>query len=171
MSAPVDTPDLNAVLTKMQQQQEEINTLKTSLVNKDAKLSEFTATKSKEMQGLLDGIYSYLESLGISPASLERFKSSLATAAEKGEEHPVFEMMCQASEQSKQRATELEGMRIEYEDMKKKATGGEFGSENARVNLSKRPHDEISTTPGDIWDEFETIMKAENGMQGETSKL
>eukprot|EP00961_Rhodomonas_salina_P282775 3821389-Rhodomonas_salina.1 len=133
------------------------------VTNKDAKLSEFTATKSKEMQGLLDGIFRYLDELGVSPESVGRFKESLQTAAQKGEQHQVFELMCHASEQSVKRATEMEAMRIEYEEMKKKVIGGgQFGSEEARMSGTKRGNEEISKG-GDIWDEFESMMKQENG--------
>eukprot|EP00961_Rhodomonas_salina_P079677 1070652-Rhodomonas_salina.1 len=66
-AADAVTPDLNAVLTKMQQQQQEIEKLQQMVTDKDTKLSEFTATKSKEMQGLLQGIFRYLDELGVSP--------------------------------------------------------------------------------------------------------
>eukprot|EP00961_Rhodomonas_salina_P299397 3938904-Rhodomonas_salina.2 len=83
-AADASSPDLNAVLTKMQQQQQEISALQARLSEKENKLSEFTATKSKEMQGLLDGIFRYLDELGVSAASVDRFKESLSTAAQKG---------------------------------------------------------------------------------------
>eukprot|EP00961_Rhodomonas_salina_P299398 3938904-Rhodomonas_salina.3 len=74
--------------------------------------------------------------------------------------------MCHASEQSVKRATEMEKMRIEYEDMKKKVIGGgEFASEDARVAGVKRGSEEMSKG-ADIWDEFETMMKQENGVKG-----
>jgi hypothetical protein len=165
MAAPPgsgDTADLNAILSKIQQQQEEINALRARLSEKDSKLAAFTETKAKEMQSLLEGINAYLDSLGISEPSLQRFKSSLHNAAAVGEQHPVFDLVCQASEKSSRSAVELEKLRVEHESLKQKLNGGEFASESARVTGAKRDSTQISTG-GDIWDEFEQSMLQQNG--------
>jgi hypothetical protein len=158
--------DLNAVLSKLQQQEDEINTLRARLADRDAKLATFTQTKAKEMQSVIDGMNAYLDSLGIGDASLKRFKDSLANAATIGESHPVFDLVCQASEKSSRSAAELEKLRIEHEELKKRLNGGEFGKEDARMTNAgnKRDSSQISTG-GDIWDEFEQAMLVQNGMQ------
>jgi hypothetical protein len=163
--APSEGADLNAILSKIQQQQDEIGQLRARLSEKDAKLASFTETKAKEMQSLLQGINAYLDSLGISETSLQRFKTSLHNAAAVGEQHPVFDLVCQASEKSTRSAVELEKLRVEHEALKQKlnASGGEFASESQRMAGTKRDSSQISTG-GDIWDEFEQSMLQQNGM-------
>eukprot|EP00961_Rhodomonas_salina_P282300 3814404-Rhodomonas_salina.1 len=63
------------------------------------------------------------------------------------------------------RTSELERMRLENEELKKKVHGGEFAHEGERLAGTKRGSDEISSKPMDIWDEFENVMMQENGLK------
>eukprot|EP00961_Rhodomonas_salina_P163108 2196991-Rhodomonas_salina.1 len=120
------------------------------------------------MRALVDGMKQWLETLPIKNEEMrEKFQQGLHRMADRGEDNPIFDVLCTASEQGMMRTSELERMRIENEELKKKVHGGEFANEGERLSGTKRGSDEISSKPMDIWDEFESVMMQENGLKRE----
>ena len=116
------------------------------------------------MRALVDGMVKWLSTLPVKDEETRKqFEQGLYRVADRGENNAIFDVLCTASEQSVTRASELEKLRIEHEDLKKKLNGGQFASEDARVSGVKRSSDEISSAPTDIWTEFEQIMMRANG--------
>ena len=125
------------------------------------------------MHALLENIVSqWLTSLNTNDESVkDKFKEGLKRMADRGENNPIFDVLCCASEQSVTRATELEKLRIEHEELKKRTlnTGGDFASENSRFSGNKRSSDSMDPDAPvvykDIWDEFEHTMLENNGIR------
>jgi len=182
MSAPVDSsptssgqPDMGAILTRLQELEERNKALSAQVDAKEAKLTTLTASKSKEMHALLENIVSqWLTSLNTTDESVkDKFKEGLKRMADRGENNPIFDVLCCASEQSVTRATELEKLRLEHEDLKKRTLNshghGEFASHDSRMTGGKRGAESMDTDEEpmhkDIWDEFEHTMLQNNGLR------
>lgn len=159
-------PDLNGIMTKLQELEAKCRQYENELQQKDAKLQAITVNKSKEMRALVDGMVKWLETLPVKDEDTRKqFEHGLYRMADRGESNPIFDVLCTASEQSVTRASELEKLRIEHEDLKKRTNGGQFASEDARLAGTKRGSELISSGPPDLWSEFEQTMMQANGVR------
>ncbi len=70
------------------------------------------------MRALVEGMVKWLATLPVKDdETRKQFEHGLYRMAERGESNPIFDVLCTASEQSVTRASELEKLRIEHEEV------------------------------------------------------
>lgn len=165
-TVPATAPnDLEALLNKLQSLEQRCQTYEQELQKRDEKLQTFTANKSIEMRALMDGLRKWLETLPLKNDELrQQIETGLVHMADRGEENAIFKVFCTASEQSLTRASEMEKLRIENEELKQRVGGGQFAREEDRLSGVKRDAPEADSRPKDIWEDFEMSMRQENGL-------
>ena len=163
----------NTKLSETANKAEQENSALRSALEKEKLSNEtFKEEKRKEMMGLWTGLEQWLSTLPINDTvQMQKMKDGLYSLAQKGEKHPIYEMMCHASDQHTTNVNQLEKIRKEHEELKAKMKGGggQFGDENTRMqNTSlKRTSDEMMSTDSvsnvnDIWSDFTQILSNEN---------
>ena len=159
----------NTKLTESASKAEQENaTLHSALEREKISNETFKEEKRKEMLGLWTGLEQWLSTLPINDAAqMQKMKDGLYGLAQKGEKHPIYEMMCHASEQHITNVNELERIRKEHEELKAtmKGGGGQFGNEESRMKNLKRNNEQMMSTDsggGDMWSDFTRILTEEN---------
>ena len=165
-----EKPDISSLLSHVNTLEQERATLKQEreklesiLQSKSEQLNKFQESKRTEMKAKLDTMISdWLKDIDVGDETVKKeFMTGMDRLVnETKEDSGVWQVMCCASAAHKQRVTEIQRLKDEFNDIKTKAEAGTFKSEDARI-VGKRKDPE--TASRDIWTEFEGYMKS-NGV-------
>jgi chromosome segregation ATPase len=173
-TAASSKPELNSILSQVQNLQTDREKLMRELEFAKQKVEKLTEGKRVEMKQCLDTVIAkWLEESVENEANRTNFKQGLERLVkDTAEDSGVWQVVVCASAAHARRATEMEKLRLEYEQLKSKASG-DFGSEASR----KRSREESGggAIPGvgesegrggedksDFWFGFEDSMRGKS---------
>jgi len=160
--AEAEKPDLTSVLSHVSVLETEKRALQESLTRQNERLERLTQSKREEMKTQLDTmITEWLKDIDVSN---EEVKTEFMTGMERivkdtKDDSGVWQVMCCASNAHRRNVTQLQKVQEEYNELKNKVEGGTFRNEETRLG-KRRQTEEPVQGPGNIWDEFESYMKA-----------
>lgn len=174
------TLDVQGVLARIQQLEQEKSEMKAQLETTKGRLDKLKEGKVQEMNKIYnDAILKWLEDHpSMAATAKEQLKDGLSQLVKDGNETAVWEVVANASAAHVANVNELETLRTKvsgYEEREKQLQGGIFSSEDSRMDRAageKRKAEEISlsTSSGptntDIWDEFHQMLQASGGNVG-----
>ncbi len=177
--------DLASVLSKIQSLEKEKADMRAQLESTTARLSKLQESKRAEMEQMMNSTISkWLENLQTSDAGAkEQLKEGLNRLVQSGDESGVWNVIACASSNWVSNVNQIEQLTTqlnEYREKERLLSGGIFQSEESRVSNSAIPpvgekrkidgisqaHGATSSTPGDIWSEFQSMMMASGGNAG-----
>jgi regulator of replication initiation timing len=175
MSTDTHNADLNSMMKQIaaleaekKKLMDEKEQLGSQLQSNQDKVKKLTEKTKSEMQGKFDTVVStWIDGLsGTDEAKKEEFKNGLRRlVTDTRDDSGIWQVVCCASEQNAQSLAEMERIRVENEELKQKVNGGRFAKEEDRVDSKKRKSDEVSnSSSATVWDDFELMMKTENGI-------
>ena len=162
-------PELNSILSQVQNLQTDREKLMRELESARQKVEKLTEGKRVEMKQCLDTVISrWLEDSVDKENNSNSFKQGLERLVkDTAEDSGVWQVVVCASAAHARRASEIEKLRLECEQLKTRSAG-EFGNEASR----KRPRDESAgAVPAlgaadedktDFWVGFEDGMKGQS---------
>ena len=160
-------PELNSILSQVQNLQTDREKLMRELESARQKVEKLTEGKRVEMKQCLDTVIAkWLEESVDNESNRNSFKQGLERLVkDTAEDSGVWQVVVCASAAHARRATEIEKLRLECEQLKTK-TVGEFGSEASRKRLRDEPAGAVPSAGGaadedktDFWVGFEDGMK------------
>jgi len=160
-------PELNSILSQVQNLQTDREKLMRELESARQKVEKLTEGKRVEMKQCLDTVIAkWLEESVDNESNRNSFKQGLERLVkDTAEDSGVWQVVVCASAAHARRATEIEKLRLECEQLKTK-TVGEFGSEASRKRLRDEPAGAVPSVGGaadedktDFWVGFEDGMK------------
>jgi cell division protein FtsB len=169
-SGTASAPDVTSILAQIAKLEQHNASLKNELTNKSQEVSKLSEKKRQEMKIVYDTVLSkWVDTLDATkPEARDLFKNGLQNLAEKTEdENGIWQVVMCASANAAKKEGEYQALQAQYDQLKQRAEGGQFGREDDRIG-SKRsalapPEEEACMRSGgkDVWSEFETFMKAE----------
>lgn len=170
-SAAESKPELNSILSQVQNLQTDREKLMRELENARQKVEKLTEGKRVEMKQCLDTVIAkWLEESVDSEANRNTFKQGLERLVkDTAEDSGVWQVVVCASAAHARRATEIEKLRLECEQLKTRTTG-DFGSEASRKRLREdgavpavgEGEARGSDDKGDFWFGFEDLIKGKS---------
>ena len=176
--------DLNAIFQQIQRLHDQNKNLQEQIQIKQDRIGRLEHKTQEEMnKHNVNEIDPWLEALpGLDPASREKVKKGLKDLIDlAAQDSGVWQVMCCASAAHQQSVTRLEQLQRETSELREKVSGGHFGGDSQRMSdaqdissnaSGKRKHNVISTPETSdvklgVWDDFEVMMKRENGVRVE----
>jgi len=156
-----EKPDLTSVLSHVNALESEKRALQEHLTKQNERLERLTQSKREEMKTQLDTMISgWLKDIDVNN---EEVKTEFMTGMERivkdtKDDSGVWQVMCCASNAHRRNVMQLQKIQEEYNELKTKVEGGTFRNEEARLGKRKEP--EAPGPCNNIWDEFESYMKA-----------
>ena len=165
-----DKPDISSLLAHVAALEQERAALRAEkekaenvLQSRTEQLSKLQEGKRTEMKAKLDTmITDWLKDIDVGDEAVKQeFMNGMERiVTETKEDSGVWKVMCCASAAHKQRVSEIQRLKDEFNEIKTKAEAGSFRAEETRI-VGKRKDPE--SRAGDIWSEFEGFMKS-NGV-------
>ena len=161
--------DLSAILAQIAKLEKHNQMLQGELKGKADEVNKLSEKKRQEMRNIYDTLISkWVDTLEPeNPTAKAVFKTGVEGIAEKSDdENGIWQVVMCASANALKKEEQFQSLQTQYNELKAQSTGGQFAHEEHRVG-SKRPALEAPeivehAQSGNIWDEFETFMKAEN---------
>jgi hypothetical protein len=163
-------PDVTSILAQIAKLEQHNKSLKSELTTKSQEVSKLSEKKRQEMKIVYDTVLSkWVDTLDTTkPEARDLFKNGLQNLAEKTEdENGIWQVVMCASANAAKKEVQYQALQDQYDNLKKKTDGGEFGREDDRVGGKRTalapPEEEHSLRSGgnDVWSEFESFMKTE----------
>lgn len=176
--------DLNAIFQQIQKLHDQNKSLQEQIQIKQERIGRLEHKTQEEMNKQNEKqIDPFLEALpGLDAAAREKVKKGLKDLIDlAAQDSGVWQVMCCASAAHQQSVTRLEQLQREASELREKVNGGHFGADAQRMadvqdiassSSGKRKHNVISAPESSdvkmgVWDDFEIMLKRENGIRVE----
>jgi hypothetical protein len=168
-----EQPDMNAILEKIKALEQERAEMQKNLDTTQSRLGKMQEAKKAEMNHVLDNVIKkYVDKIQTTDESQkevfnekkQNFWEGMKRLADTTQEDSgIWQVMVCASQMEELRASEMEKMRLEYDEMKKQLNG-RFGEEIERTGKKRRQEEEPEVpgrTSDSLWDDWKLMMEKE----------
>jgi chromosome segregation ATPase len=148
-----------SIMQQVATQERQIAELKGQLQERNARLDKFQTAKKAEMEAMMSGMRDWIKNLELKNENYRAdFEKGLQRLVDNSaDDNGVWQVMCEASASATKKEEQYQVLKQQYDDLKQKTNGGEFGSSDARIGEKRSALDSPDTgaaIPGDIWSQF-----------------
>jgi chromosome segregation ATPase len=147
-----------SIMQQVATQERQIAELKNQLQERNSRLDKFQTAKKAEMEAMMSGMRDWIKNLELKNENYSAdFEKGLQRLVDNSaDDNGVWQVMCEASASATKKEQQYQVLKQQYDELKQKTHGGEFGSAEARVGDKRQALDDPSsnTVPGDIWSQF-----------------
>jgi DNA helicase IV len=140
-------------------QERQITELKQQLQERNQRLDKFQTAKKAEMEAMMSGMRDWIKNLELKNENYRAdFEKGLQRLVDNSaDDNGVWQVMCEASASATKKEEQYQVLKQQYDELKQRSNGGEFGTSDARVGDKRQALDEPGTgasAAGDIWSQF-----------------
>jgi chromosome segregation ATPase len=148
-----------SIMQQVATQERQINELKQMLQERNQRLDKFQTAKKAEMEAMLSGMRDWIKNLELKNENYRAdFEKGLQRLVDNSaDDNGVWQVMCEASSAATKKEEQYQTLKQQYDELKQKTHGGEFGGADARVGDKRQALDAPDTSAavnGDIWSQF-----------------
>jgi hypothetical protein len=148
-----------SIMQQVATQERQITELKGQLQERNARLDKFQTAKKAEMEAMMSGMRDWIKNLELKNENYRAdFEKGLQRLVDNSaDDNGVWQVMCEASASATKKEEQYQVLKQQYDDLKQKTNGGEFGSSDARIGDKRQALDSPDSgaaISGDIWSQF-----------------
>ena len=159
LTAPVTGNEHTSIMQQVASQERKINELQQMLTERNQRLDKFQSAKKVKMEAMLTGMREWITNLDLKNENYRAdFEKGLQRLVDNSaDDNGVWQVMCEASASATKKEEQYQNLKVQYDDLKQKTQGGEYGNSDARLGDKRsalKPPCASAGATEDIWSQF-----------------